>query len=204
MAKATGQVAVGGKKRRKKKKKGGELMSTAEEGILDTGASGMDTMGSMMETYKEEDLEIDPTAEGVGLYNDGDDQQGAKALYARMWNRKPGSAEGEGEPGGRAGSPMGRRLRSRDGEDGGDELDSEDADSSSDEDEAVFASMGSTGQIVPLNRDMIRAEAEMAMEGKVHALLDDKLKLFDDQKNQLLDLQKVRSLCGLGAPLPPR
>ena len=92
---------------------------------------------------------------------------------------------------GRAGSPMGRKLRSREDEDGGDELDSEDADSSSDEDEAVFASMGSTGQIVPLNRDMIRAEAEMAMEGKVHALLDDKLKLFDDQKSQLMDLQKV-------------
>ena len=85
----------------------------------------------------------------------------------------------------------GRKLRSREDDDGGDELESEDADSSSDEDEAVFASMGSTGQIVPLNRDMIRAEAEMAMEGKVHALLDDKLKLFDDQKNQLLDLQKV-------------
>ena len=29
---------------------GGELMSTAEEGIMDTGASGIDTIGSMMET----------------------------------------------------------------------------------------------------------------------------------------------------------
>jgi hypothetical protein len=62
----------------------------------------------------------------------------------------------------------------------GAEGDSSDADESSGDENAfatkVFASMGSTAKIVPLNRNMIRAEADSAMNEKLSGLLDEKLK----------------------------
>ena len=67
--------------------------------------------------------------------------------------------------------------------------DDSDADSSSDDNSAfasrTFANMGSTGQIVPLNKEMIRQEAESAMTDKLGSLLDEKMRSFEDQKREL-------------------
>ena len=91
---------------------------------------------------------------------------------------------------------MSGRMGARGGGGGGyagDESDSDADDSESDEDNAfatkAFAAMGSTGKIVPLNRDMIRTEADSAVQDRLGALLDEKLKAFDDSKRELLELQ---------------
>jgi len=72
--------------------------------------------------------------------------------------------------------------------------DSSDADESSGDENAfatkAFASMGATSKIVPLNRTMIRAEADNAMDEKLSGLLDEKLKAIDDSKKQLELLQE--------------
>lgn len=101
---------------------------------------------------------------------------------------KEEQGEGSGSDGGggggagtvvpRAGGLMGR-LGNRMGAGGGGDS-SDDADESSGDENAfatkVFASMGSTAKIVPLNRNMIRAEADNAMDEKLSGLLDAKLK----------------------------
>ena len=92
---------------------------------------------------------------------------------------------------------MAGRMGARGGGGGGgyagDESDSDADDSESDEDNAfatkAFAAMGSTGKIVPLNRDIIRTEADSAVQDRLGALLDEKLKAFDDSKRELLELQ---------------
>ena len=90
---------------------------------------------------------------------------------------------------------MAGRMAGRGGGGGyaGDDSDSDADDSESDEDNAfatkAFAAMGSTGKIVPLNRDIIRTEADSAVQDRLGALLDEKLKAFDDSKRELLELQ---------------
>ena len=71
---------------------------------------------------------------------------------------------------------------------------SDDADSSSGDDDnafatRAFAAMGSTGKIVPLNRELIQAEATSALDTKLNSVLDAKLAAFEASKQELYALQ---------------
>lgn len=137
----------------------------------------------------------------------GDDEQAGAAgdIFQRLFKRAGGAPKAGGLMALRARSPavgqrgggrgMAGRMGARGGGGGyaGDESDSDADDSESDEDNAfatkAFAAMGSTGKIVPLNRDIIRTEADSAVQDRLGALLDEKLKAFDDSKRELLELQ---------------
>lgn len=141
-------------------------------------------------------------AKNMELYGNADDTHEARQLYSRMWART-------GEEKQRKESYMAKRAASppkmsRD--------DDSDADSSSDDNSAfasrAFANMGSTGQIVPLNKEMIRQEAESAMTDKLGSLLDEKMRSFEDQKRELLTLQEslqaqLQHIQGLGSAIVP-
>ena len=49
--------------------------------------------------------------------------------------------------------------------------------------------MGSTGKIVPINRDLIRQEADSSLDSKLVSVLDAKMAAFEESKRELYELQ---------------
>ena len=188
-------------RRRKKRKRHAERrklrkMQRAQEKRDKEGLASVSELDALsaakrVPDIKEGDLPaMRPDAGNMELYGDADDTHEARQLYSRMWARTGEEKERrENLLAKRAATPP--KGASGGGGGGGDDSD---ADSSSDDNSAfasrAFASMGSTSQIVPLNKEMIRQEAESTMNDKPGSMLDEKMSAFEEQKRELLTLQE--------------